>query len=209
MSRMKIMGTLVLMVAVIGFFAWQLFAYRAPEPKYTIVAASGPIEVREYPQLVVAEVAMQGDRLKAINAGFKVLADYIFGDNKAKQKIAMTVPVTQQGAKVNMSAPVIQQQDGDGWLVRFVMPANSSKKTLPKPDNEEVVLTILPPTKYAVIRFSGRNTDTNMQVHLKELQQYVQEHKLKVNPTPIMAFYNPPWILPIFRRNEIMLQVKN
>lgn len=209
MIRMNVVGGVVLIVAVAAFFVWQLFAYKAPEPKYKIVQASGPIEVREYPQITVAEVAMQGERSKAINAGFRVLADYIFGNNTGNQKIAMTAPVIQQGAKIAMTAPVMQQQGGDGWLVRFVMPADATKATLPKPNNEEVVLTTVPATKYVVIRFSGRSTDANLQSHLKELQEYVAKNKLRVNPTPIMAFYNPPWILPIFRRNEIMLQVKN
>lgn len=206
---LKNISIFVIIFIIIAFLGWQLFAYKVDEPNYKIVTAQGSIEVREYPPVIVAEVAMQGKRYEAINAGFKVLADFIFGNNKGSQKIAMTAPVMQQGAKINMTAPVMQQQGGDGWLVRFVMPAEYTMATLPKPNNEDVVITRIPARKYVVIRFSGRNTDANLENHLKELQEYVKANKLKVNPTPIMAFYNPPWILPIFRRNEIMLQVKN
>ena len=58
-------------------------------------------------------VASDGTYLKFDEAGnkaFRILADYIFGNNNAKLKIDMTAPVAQQPAseKIAMTAPVSQ-----------------------------------------------------------------------------------------------------
>lgn len=204
--KMYILVAVVVIVA--AFFAWQIFGYKTPEPKYTIVKAEGSIQIRNYPELLVAEVNVQGERYLAINNGFRILADFIFGNNAGNQKIAMTAPVIQQGAKIAMTAPVIQQQAGDGWVVRFVMPDSYTKNTLPKPNNSEIKIFSIPATEYAAITFSGRNTDSNIQDHLQVLLNYINEHHLKAVGNPIMAFYNPPWIMPFLRRNEIMLELR-
>jgi hypothetical protein len=37
---------------------------------------------------------------------------------------------------------------------------------------------------------------------------YIKANKLRTMGEPVMAFYDPPWTLPFFRRNEIMLELK-
>jgi effector-binding domain-containing protein len=199
---------IVAAVMIAAFFAWQIFGYQTPEPKYTIIKAEGSIQIRNYPELLVAEVSVQGERYVAINNGFRILADFIFGNNAGNTKIAMTAPVIQQGAKIAMTAPVIQQQAGDGWVVRFVMPDTYTKDTLPKPNNADIAIITVPATEYAAVTFSGRNTDSNIQDHLQILLNYINTHHLKAIGNPIMAFYNPPWIMPFLRRNEIMLELR-
>jgi hypothetical protein len=156
---------------------------------------------------VVAQVEMHGERDKAINSGFRAIADYIFGNNSPGEKIAMTTPVTQQKArqKIPMTAPVTQQAEGDLWRARFYMPSSYSLETLPKPNNPQVQLQVVPPQKVAVLRFSGRWTEANLQEHVEALRTYVKGDGLVTAGEPIMAFYNPPWTLPFLRRNEIML----
>jgi hypothetical protein len=63
---------------------------------YDAVETQGSIEIRDYAPMTVAEVSVSGDREKAINDGFRKIADYIFGNNVASQKVAMTAPVIQQ-----------------------------------------------------------------------------------------------------------------
>ena len=61
----------------------------------------------------------------------------------------------------------------------------------------------------AVIRFSGgTNDDTKMAAKRAELEAYVKANNLKTTGEPVMAFYDPPWTLPFFRRNEIMLEIQ-
>ena len=114
---------------------------RVAEPKFNIVATEGKIQIRDYPPVIVAEAEVAGQRKRAINEGFRLIAGYIFGGNTPGQKIAMTAPVTQQrGEKIAMTAPVTQQASGDVWKVRFVMPEGYTMKTLPKPKNDRVKL---------------------------------------------------------------------
>lgn len=181
------------------------------EPKFKVIESRENIEIREYAPLLVAEVRVEGERKEAISKGFRMLADYIFGNNAPRQKISMTVPVTQQQReKIAMTAPVIQQaSDHNGhWKVRFVMPAEYTLETLPHPNNSEIEVVSVPAKSYAVIRFSGLASQESLQRYLGELFKYAKETNLKTLGEPIFAFYNPPWTLPFLRRNEVMMEVK-
>lgn len=144
-----------------------------------------------------------------IGDGFRLLADYIFGNNSVKQEIAMTAPVQQQESmKIAMTAPVQQQSAGDDWQVSFVMPSEYTMETLPKPVNDRVTLKEIPAKAFAVITFSGMNSDENVQEHEKILVEYIEANDLTVSGTPKYAFYNPPWTLPPMRRNEVMIELE-
>ncbi len=185
---------------------------RTAEPPFTVESSTGAIEIRSYPPMLVAEVETMGDRSAAIGAGFRLLADYIFGNNVPNAKIAMTVPVTQQsGEKIAMTAPVTQQATqqtgGNSWRIRFVMPQTFTIDTLPKPNNPKVKIVAEPNRRFAVIRFSGRTTDANIAKYQGDLEAYIKANSLSVSGSPIAAFYNPPWTIPVFKRNEIMIEL--
>ena len=79
-------------------------------PRYKTVQKDNKFEIREYDDYIVAEVEIDGDFGSALQKGFRVLADYIFGGNTSRSHINMTVPVTQQSVaseKIEMTAPVI------------------------------------------------------------------------------------------------------
>lgn len=186
---------------------WQMNAYKVSEPSYLTLKTEGPITIRQYPTITVAQVEMNGDRYYSINYGFKLLANYIFGENKEKLKIAMTAPVMQtQVMTVNTDSKNKKPEDNK-WIIRFVMPANYDKTKLPEPNNLQVKLSTIAEKKYIVISFSGFNTETNLNSHLDELKNYINRHRLHTVGYPLYAFYNPPWILPFLRRNEIMLEL--
>jgi DNA gyrase inhibitor GyrI len=163
------------------------------EPKFKVVASHGNIEIREYDPILVAQVKVGGERKNAISEGFKILADYIFGNNVSRQKINMTAPVIQQESK-----------DGGYWHIRFVMPF----EYLPRPNNSQIELLAVLAKCYAVIRFSGLASQDSLQKHLERLRKYVKVEKIHPTGDPIFAFYNPPWTMPFLRRNEIMIEVK-
>jgi len=198
---------LLVVLSVTAAFFWQLFGYKVAEPKYVVSKSDGPIEIRQYSEIIVAQVAVDGERYKAINSGFRVLAGYIFGDNQPKEKISMTAPVMQESTNIAMTSPVTQQLVAGNWVVRFVMPAKFTMATLPKPNNPKIHFVIVPSREYIVIRFAGFNTDQNLQKNHKLLLEYITKNKINTTGTPIMAFYNPPWTFPFLRRNEIMIEL--
>jgi effector-binding domain-containing protein len=178
-------------------------------PPYQVIQSAEKIEVREYAPMIVAEVEVAGKRSKAINAGFRILADYIFGNNAPGQNIAMTAPVIQQkGEKIAMTAPVSQTQAGDLWKVRFTMPSSYTRETLPKPNNPAIKIIATPGHRTVGIRFSGFWTDRNLRKNLEKLDAFIQAQGLKTSGDPAYAFYNPPWTLPFFRHNEILYDLQ-
>tara|TARA_B100000459_G_scaffold126911_1_gene79965 strand:+ start:90 stop:731 length:642 start_codon:yes stop_codon:yes gene_type:complete len=179
------------------------------KPKYQATALTNDIELRSYDPMLVASVQMSGKRKTAISEGFRVLADYIFGNNTLDQNISMTAPVEQQtGQKIAMTAPVQQQQKAsNSWIISFVMPNQFSLKTIPKPNNEMITLNEVPAQRFITIRFSGTNSDDNIKQNESALFNYIAQNKINVTGEPKYAFYNPPWTLPFMRRNEIMVQL--
>lgn len=196
-------------IVLIGAIAAGPIMSDVETPNYEIVKSQDAIEIRQYEPMIIAKVQMNGKREDAIGGGFRLLADYIFGNNIANQDIAMTAPVQQQeSTKIAMTAPVQHQSAGNYWQVSFVMPSEYTMDTLPKPVNERVVLKEIPAKTFAAITFSGTNSDENVKAHEKILLEYVEANDLSVISTPKYAFYNPPWTLPPMRRNEVMIEIQ-
>jgi hypothetical protein len=195
-------------VLLLGAALWGPIVSNVEHPKYTLVERSGNIEIRDYAPMIVAETEVTGDRREAIGKGFRLIADYIFGNNTASKKVEMTAPVTQQGSeKIAMTAPVTQQGDGKSWRVRFIMPSKYTLETLPKPNNAAVELKEVPGKRFAVIRFSGMGGKESLDRHTKELEEFLSAKNLTPLSPPTYAFYNPPWTLPFLRRNEVLVEI--
>ena len=177
-------------------------------PKYKVVSSDENTEVRLYEPMIVAEVDIDGARRNASRSGFRVLADYIFGNNTIQQQVAMTTPVqSQRSQKIAMTSPVQQQADDDGWVISFIMPAQFTLQSLPTPNNELVRLREVPEQRFIVIRFSGMNDDENVSNHEQELREYIAEHDIETTGITKYAFYDPPWTPENRRRNEVMISM--
>ena len=150
-------------------------------PSYTVLMQSEQAEIRQYAPQLVAEVTVEGERDEAINAGFRILAGYIFGDNESASKVAMTTPVTQTPAseKIAMTAPVTQSKAGQAWVVRFGMPKQYTKETLPKPKDPRIRFVIAPPSKRAAVRFSGFAGDAKIAEQTTRLEAFITQQKLR------------------------------
>ena len=202
-------------------------AMATEEPKYTVLKQTEDFELRRYESQLVAQNWVSGNQDAASRAGFKILADYIFGNNTTpsgeSSKISMTAPVAMQfeakqsatkknggSQKIAMTAPVSikqehQQQNDSKWRVQFTMPSQYSMQTLPKPNNPNIEIIEVPPQTYGVIKFSGLAGAEKVAAKTAELQSWMQMQKLNIIGTPELARYNPPWTLPFMRRNEVMI----
>lgn len=196
-------------------------AMATEEPNYTVLSQMDDFELRRYDKQLVAQTLVSGDQDSASREGFKVLADYIFGNNTAatggSSKISMTAPVTMQpnnkksdgeSQKIAMTAPVSMQQDDGKWRVQFTMPSKYTMQTLPKPNNPNITITEVPAQTYGVIKFSGLAGSKKVATKTEELQSWMQTQNLTITGEPELARYNPPWTLPFLRRNEVMIAYK-
>ena len=124
------------------------------EPKYTIETKNPSYEIRRYEPVLVAETNIIADFDDAGNRAFRILADYIFGNNTAKEKIAMTAPVNQiKSEKIAMTAPVNMSKSDGGYLVQFTMPAKYNLENIPKPNDARVHIRQIPARKVAVYAY--------------------------------------------------------
>jgi hypothetical protein len=177
-----------MMVRSIAFsFTLVCTAMATETPDYKVLEQDGKFEVRQYPALTLVRTA-SGD------GDFMRLFRYISGGNEAEQKIAMT-------------APVLMKHEGDGTGMSFIVPKDVAKGKVPAPKDAAVVMDDLPAGRFAVYRYSGGRNEANEQEALGKLRDWVAQQDLEVTGEPLFGYYDPPWIPPFMRRNEVMWRV--
>lgn len=182
-------------------------------PRYETIVKDGDHEIRRYAPYLVATTRASGSREEASNQSFRILAGYIFGNNRTRESISMTAPVvmTPESTKIPMTAPVVMTPDGESWEMAFVLPARFTRETLPVPVDPRVAIREMPAEDLAVVRFSG---SVNQEEALKQergLRDWctrTQGQAYEAAGTYRFAGYDPPWTLPPLRRNEVMIPVK-
>ena len=108
-----------------------------------------------------------------------------------------------------MTAPVGIESKAGKWTVSFVMPAQYTMESIPKPVNPQVQLRQIPVAKKAVISFSGFYNEQKVVEKTHELEQWMKSRNLQASGAPNFARYNPPWTLPFMRRNEVMISLRD
>ncbi|MFK7873258.1 MAG: heme-binding protein [Oligoflexales bacterium] len=182
------------------------------EPEYEILSTSDEVEIRQYKSYCTAETTVKGSYKDAQSQGFRILAAYIFGDNLAKEKIAMTAPVSRkkESTQIAMTAPVLIAKKEESWIITFTMPAKYNLEDLPKPLDKRISLKKKPAKTLAVLGFSGFATEENVEYYKDHLSRWLKKSSslyIKMS-SAVVAGYNPPWTLPFLRRNEIMYEVR-
>ena len=206
-KKWTMITSIIALILIVGVLAGPVMS-DVEKPDYKVIQSEQNIEIRQYEPMIIAEVEVDGKREDAIGDGFRLLADYIFGNNTVQQVISMTAPVQQkENQKIAMTAPVQQQSMGKSWRMSFVMPSKYSMDSLPVPNNNRVRLKEILTKKFVVIEFSGTNSNENVTEHENQLMNYIEENQIKINDSPKYAFYNPPWSLPFLRRNEVMIEI--
>jgi hypothetical protein len=181
------------------------------EPKFSVERTTDHYEVRLYGPTIVAQTVVDASFEDAGNGAFRILADYIFGNNKSKTKIAMTAPVAQQATseKIAMTAPVSMMKGSAGYLVQFTMPEKYTIETLPEANDYRVQLVVVPERKVAVFRYSGSWSESRYKSKLEEFLIHLKNDNVKTSGEPIFARFNSPFQLWFLRRNEIWQQIDN
>jgi hypothetical protein len=205
----------ILSVTILFGLLVNTYAMATEEPKFSLIEKNGDFELRLYKPMVIAETYEDGSLSEASNAGFRLIAAYIFGGNKSRkdslpEKIAMTAPITLESnsQKIAMTAPVVVESKDNRWRVHFVMPAEYTLNSLPIPNDSRVSLREIAEQKTAVIVFSGLAGEDKVKDKTAELNVWIKSKGLETTSTSKLARYNPPWTLPFLRRNEILIDIK-
>ncbi len=185
--NMKTILLVSLAVVVVAFVCASCASSRSgyETARYDVMRADNAFEIRKYPGLKVAATSNNTD-----NGSFMRLFRYIGGANEKQEKLAMTTPVFMEAGEM-----------------RFVVP-EKNKDAAPKPASEKVEVKEMPARTVAVYRFSGRRSDRLENGALDTLRDWMKTNKLEPKSEPFFAYYDPPWTLGPFRRNEVLIPLK-
>ncbi len=178
-------------------------AQAVEEPRFTVEARTATYEIRRYDPVLVAETPVTAAFDEAGNAGFRVLAGYIFGNNQTRARIAMTAPVIQEAA-----GGTVLQPSAAGFVVQFTLPAGSALATLPAPNDPRVRLRELPARRVAVLGYSGSWSEGRYQAKAATLLAALKGDGLRPLGPPVLARFDSPFQLWFLRRNEVWVELE-
>ena len=188
-SSLNMKKILFLIFYIIVNFTYSS-AMSAEEAKFDIIKSNEIYEIRKYSNRIAVEVVMKNQ-----NNSFRKLFNYISGNNKNNEEIKMTTPVTQIEKEGNLT-------------MQFYLPSKFNEEDVPNPLNSDVKIVVIEGGYYAVIRYSGRASDSNFIKHKALLEDKLKKNNIKKLSPPIRATYNRPFTLPQLRRNEVMYKVE-
>ena len=162
---------------------------------YETVEKNEFFEVRRYERLVFVSTSMS-EGLDSAYGPFRKLFDYISGNNENTEKIAMTAPV------------LLNQLEQTTETMSFVLPKNFSLPMTPRPKNPNVKLSEIRNFTVAVASFSGLLNQNSIAINQAKLKSWILKRGFKITGEPKAAGYNPPFTLPFFRRNEILIPIE-
>ena len=181
------------------------------EPAYQTQMQEGRFEIREYSSYLVAEVFMEEENFdEASGDGFRMLADYIFGNNLSRSaSVQMAGKAEAASENIAMTAPVQMDQGkkSNQWRMAFSLPSKWNLETAPVPNDQRVNLREISPERMVVLQFSGRMATQDLEEKEQELRQWAMKQGITVVGSVRTARYDPPWTLPFLRKNEVQLKV--
>ena len=180
------------------------------EPVFEVLLTTKNYEIRHYEPYLIAEVDVDGSFKGSGNDAFRILAGYIFGDNRPGEKMQMTAPVeSSEGLRMNMTTPVTSTPDaaGDRFTYAFVMERKYNQETLPAPNDPRIRIVERPARVMAVRRYSGGWSEDRYRQNEGALLKALTTDRVEVIGEPVFARYNAPFTPWFLRRNEVMIEV--
>ncbi len=171
----------------------NILTQKTETPKYKVIKKLDKVEIREYPDLIMASTEMGKSYSGNSGRGFSTVASYIFGGNDKNQKISMTSPVM-----VDMA---------DTMKMSFIMPSKYEMDDLPSPNNRKVELHSQSSRILAVISFGGWANDEKLAEYKEMLKAELEENQINSTGEFMFLGYNPPFRM-INRRNEVAVEVQ-
>ena len=166
-------------------------------PQYEVVAEYDGFEIRCYREMIIATTSVCSDYKGSTSSGFRRIANYIFGGNDKEMKIAMTAPVIADCPSDNR----------ESYNISFVMPSEYLLKDLPKSNKENVSIQKESLGEVAVFPFGGWATESRSKSFQKKFATLLQQNNIITSGGFMVAQFNAPYVISIFRKNELMVRV--
>lgn len=190
-SRWALLGG-VAMVTLVGT-GCTLTRAGYESPTYSLKEKLGEVEVREYPQLVLAETPLRLSG-EGRDGGFRRLFRFISKGNARAQALPMTTPVFCRGV-------------GEAQSMAFVMKSGASLEGMPAPLDEAVRLKRRESGTFAVLRLRKGRGDRARAEAVEKMREKLKDSHWREDGSPEFAFYDPPWIPSFLERNELVWRV--
>lgn len=168
------------------------FGYESPAYKSRERVAR--VEIREYPDLILAQTSMDPER-EGSDGSFMRLFRFISRGNSGSQKVAMTTPV-------------LFRKESERSKLAFVMPAELSGEGVPSPADPAVEVARLDGGLFAALRVRGGRTLAARRAGVEQLQGMLSGSGWRVVGEPAFASYDPPWIPRVLQKNEVLWRVE-
>jgi len=186
-------------------------------PAYKVLERGEDYEIREYEAYTVASTSMAKvgepysmDDVASGGAAFNALAAYLFGANDEGKSMEMTTPVTT----TSLGEMRFYLKKGGGVTTDRPFPEPLNEKEEGFNDKGRVNIAEIPPSRLAVRRFTGFVTEGEVARQKGVLLSSLAVDGIEVDVphgavVPHVVFqYNPPYTIPIVRRNEIAVPVR-
>jgi hypothetical protein len=193
---------------------WTIGSYlvvaKIETPTYTVTQKKNGYEIRTYDSYIEAQTTVSGSYSKTSSEGFRIIADYIFGNNTKNSKISMTAPVVESASeKIAMTAPVIDTESSQkDRIISFILPSKYDLDSLPQPNNPKVSLVEVPQRTVAALRFTWYPSHTRVEKKKKELLSLLEKDGVVATGSIQTARYNPPLSMPLTLKNEILIPIE-
>lgn len=161
-------------------------------PDYDVLLKEKDFEIRKYSNFFIVEYEDIND--PDSSSGFASLFNYISSENRENEKISMTTPVIEEVTKGKKK-------------MAFVVPGKFAEN-IPEPTNPNLSVKKFNEGLFAVIRYSGFSNKSKEEKMLGKLESWIEEKDYKKQSNRLLAFYNPPFVPPMMRRNEIWIRVE-
>ena len=219
--RIALVAVIILAVGFLAYRAARGWIYsldQIGEPSYSVELKDGNVEIRRYEGFALAETTAQAPFRQATGRSFSSLFRYISGNNRSRptgaaigptsEKIAMTAPVLLEPTRAPNDAEALDRDDIDSWTMAFILPSEYTLDNAPQPTSARVDIRDVEPRRVASIRFSGRFTVRNGETHRAKLADWLSSRNLSHRADWKLAGYDPPFTLPILRRNEVLVTLR-
>ena len=166
---------------------------RIEEYPHEVINAYQNFEIRRYEEALFSSIRLNSTSFKqGSSKGFSILANYIFGGNDRKQRIAMTSPVTMTLE--------------DNMRVMFMIPNSLERDDMPLPNDRLIDFILEPKKTLAVVTFGGWAGDKKIAKYKSRLTEALSNEGIQHENKFFVFGYNPPY--EIFnRRNEVAVEI--